>query len=119
MMGQLALFWPALRNDPAPGFARSDQHELRSGAGSQPIGQGAVLNALRGGYFTRATNRRWTPLNAYLQSFNTQSIKPGKESPRRRGRKEFLKGRKRRRRTMPPQAASRSKRRWATARSRA
>src|SRR5262245_29619596 len=81
-MGRLALFWPALRNDPASGFPRRDEHELRSGAGAQPVGQGAVLNAPRGGYFTRTTHRRCTLLNAYLQRFITQAIIPGKLLPR-------------------------------------
>src|SRR5262249_23120882 len=115
MMGQFALFWPTLRNDPAPGFARSDEHELRSGAASQPIGQRAVLNALRGGYFTRTTHRRCTLLNANLAFFDTQAITAGKITPRRRVRKEICKARKSRPRTTPPPAASRSKprrRRW-------
>src|SRR6266436_7077358 len=64
MMGRLALFWPTLRNDPASCFARSDQHELRSGTGAEPVRQGTVLNAPRSGYFTPATHRRCTLPNA-------------------------------------------------------
>src|SRR5439155_1631187 len=71
MMGRLSLFWRTLRNDPAPSFARCDEHELRSGAGAEPIRQGTVLNAPRGGYFTPVTHRRCTLLNAYSQFFNT------------------------------------------------
>src|SRR5262245_24841560 len=96
MMGRLALFWPALRNDPAPGFPRPDQHELRSGTAAQPVGQGGVLNAPRGGHFTRTTHRRCTPLNAYLAFFDTQAIPTDKVTPCRRVRKEICKARKRR-----------------------
>src|SRR5262249_16502500 len=88
MVGRLAFFWPTLRNDPAPGFARRDEHKLRSGAGGQPIGQGTVLNAPRGAYFTRATHRRCTLLNAV---FYTQAITPAKFPLRRRVRKEVYK----------------------------
>src|SRR3984893_10539522 len=115
MMGRLALFWPTLRNDPTSGFARSDQHELRSGTGAEPVGQGAVLNAPRSAYFTPATHRRCTLLNAYSRFFNTQAIPPGKVPLCRRVRKEICKARKSWLRTMPPRAASRSKprrRRW-------
>src|SRR6266478_5089542 len=64
--GRLALFRPALRNDPASGFARRDKHELRSGPRAQSVGQGAVLNPLRSGNLTRITHQRWTLLNADL-----------------------------------------------------
>src|SRR5262249_32826533 len=113
--GATCLFCPALRDDPAPGSPRRAQHKLRWGTAAQPVGQGGVLNAPRGGYFTRTTHRRRTPLNAYLAVFDTQAVPPDKVTPCRRVRKEIYKARKRRPRTMPPPAASRSKprpRRW-------
>src|SRR5271165_6032503 len=43
LTGRFALFRPALGNDPAPRFARRDEHELRPRAVAHPVRQGSVL----------------------------------------------------------------------------